>query len=73
MEVIASDKASTPVLPMYRALVGLGIACAVLIVTVYLATVPVILKNQAEQRAAAILGLLPAAVSTASFFIKFIG
>ena len=34
--------------PMYRALVGVGVACGLLIVSVYVLTLPVIARNEAE-------------------------
>ena len=37
----------TPVLKMYRALVGVGTLCGLLIVTVFVLTLPIIEQNQA--------------------------
>ena len=34
--------------PLYRALVGVGIVCGLLIVSVYVLTLPVIARNEAE-------------------------
>ncbi len=46
-------------LTMYRALVGIGIGCALLIVTVYLQTAPVIAHNRAVALQQAIFTVLP--------------
>jgi electron transport complex protein RnfG len=57
----------TPVWNLYRAMVGVGIGCALLIVTVYQLTKPIIEKNQAEALANAIFKVLPAAKSQRPF------
>lgn len=56
-----------PVWPMYRAMVGVGVLCGLLIVGVYLFTRPVIERNRAEALERAILDVLPGAVSHRSF------
>ena len=53
--------------PMYRALVGVGVACGLLIVSVYVLTLPVIARNEAEALQKAVLQVLPGAVAKASF------
>jgi electron transport complex protein RnfG len=49
---------------MYRAIVGIGAFCALLIVTVFQVTAPRIAENQARFLAAAVAEVLPAATST---------
>jgi electron transport complex protein RnfG len=49
---------------MYRAIVGIGALCALLIVTVYQTTAARIAENQARFLAAAVSEVLPAAQST---------
>ncbi len=71
----AVDEATEPVVmppiwPMYRALVGVGLLCGFLIVTVFVLTGPIIAKNRAEALQAAIFRLLPAATSSASFDLQ---
>jgi len=56
-----------PVWPLYRAMVGVGVVCGLLIVGVYLVTHPVIERNRAEALERAILDVLPGAVSHRSF------
>ena len=53
--------------PMYRAMVGVGVLCGALIVTVFLATRPTIERNEAEALRAAILEVLPGSDSSRSF------
>ncbi len=53
--------------PMYRALVGVGVLCGLLIVSVYLLTQPVIARNEAHALQQAVLEVLPGAVVSASF------
>lgn len=50
-------------LALYRALVGIGSICALLIVTVYLLTGPAIARNRAEVLQRAIFGVLPDAAT----------
>jgi electron transport complex protein RnfG len=52
---------------MYRAMVGVGLACGLLIVTVFQATLPVIQRNRAEALQRAIFQVLPEARSSATF------
>ncbi len=56
-----------PVFPMYRAMVGIGMVCALLIVTVFLGTKPAIERNRAEALQRAIFAVLPEARTSASF------
>ena len=49
---------------MYRAIVGIGAFCALLIVTVFQVTAPRIAENQARFLASAIAEVLPAAATT---------
>lgn len=75
-----SDPASTPAAPlagpavqsaspwqMYRALVGIGLLCGLLIVTVYQVTAPIIERNRAEALEQAIFDVLPDARSSQAF------
>jgi electron transport complex protein RnfG len=52
---------------MYRAMVGIGLACGLLIVTVFLVTQPIIRHNRAEALQRAIFGVLPDARTSATF------
>lgn len=58
---------SPDALPMYRALVGVGMLCGLLIVSVYLLTLPVIARNEARALEAAVFRVLPGAISKRSF------
>jgi electron transport complex protein RnfG len=53
--------------PMYRAMVGIGLLCGLLIVGVYQLTKPVIERNKAEALQRAIFRVLPEATSSATF------
>jgi electron transport complex protein RnfG len=53
--------------PMYRAVVGVGVACALIIVFFYEVTRPVIARNLAELRRQAIFDVLPGARRSAAF------
>ncbi len=55
--------------PMYRALVGVGMLCGLLIVTVFVLTLPVIERNQAEALERAVFQVLPGAISKRSFLL----
>jgi electron transport complex protein RnfG len=55
---------TTSVWSMYRAIVGIGALCALVIVTVYQTTAARIAENQARFLAAAVSEVLPAAQST---------
>jgi electron transport complex protein RnfG len=52
---------------MYRSMVGVGIVCGLLIVTVYELTRPVIERNKAEALQRAIFQVLPRATTSATF------
>jgi len=56
--------------PMYRALVGVGLLCGLLIVGVFDFTKPIIAKNRAEALQAAILRVVPGAKRAATFAYK---
>lgn len=58
------EKKPTTAWQMYRAIVGIGAFCAVLIVGVYMATAPRIKLNQERFLAAAVAEVLPAAAIT---------
>ncbi|MEE4301255.1 MAG: FMN-binding protein [Pseudomonadales bacterium] len=58
-DVIATDRSTAPPWPAYRALVGLGLACALLIVGVFIATLAPIAENRAARLGAAVLEVLP--------------
>ncbi len=60
-----SDQAQ--VWQMYRAVVGVGIACALVIVIVYEVTRPIIQRNRIELRKQAVLDVLPGAEGSAAF------
>jgi electron transport complex protein RnfG len=64
---IATSAAPPRVWPMYRAMVGVGLVCGLLIVSVYLGTQPVIQRNRAAALERAILEVLPQARSSRSF------
>ncbi len=53
---------------MYRALVGIGSLCGLLIVSVFLATLPTIEANQAAYLEQAVFKVLPGAVIKRSFY-----
>ncbi len=53
--------------PMYRALVGIGLLCGVLVVAVFELTKPVIARNQADALQQAVFEALPAAESSEAF------
>ena len=50
-----------PVFPMYRALVGVGMMCGLLIAVVYSGTLPIIERNKAEALEKAVFAVLPGA------------
>lgn len=52
---------------MYRAMVGVGLLCGVIIVTVFQVTLPVIERNKAEALQRAIFQVLPGARSSITF------
>ena len=53
--------------PMYRAMVGVGLTCGLLIVSVFQLTRPIIERNEAEALQRAIFQVLPAARASVSF------
>ncbi len=53
--------------PMYRAVVGVGVACGLAIVSVFELTGPVIQQNKIELRQKAIFEVLPGAMTSAAF------
>ena len=61
------DTGATAAWPMYRALVGIGMLCGLLIVSVYEVTKPIIAANQAEALQAAIFEVLPDARTSRTF------
>ncbi|GJM43656.1 MAG: Na+-transporting NADH:ubiquinone oxidoreductase subunit 3 [Gemmatimonadota bacterium] len=63
----SSTATPTGTWPMYRAMVGVGLVCGILIVTVFRVTLPVIERNQAEALQQAIFQVLPAARSSETF------
>jgi electron transport complex protein RnfG len=58
-----------PVWAMYRALVGVGLACGLLIVSVHEATEPRIRANRVAARGEAVLAVLPGAVTSRAFML----
>lgn len=52
---------------MYRAMVGVGLVCGLLIVTAYVGTGPIIARNKAAMLQQAIFRVLPAARTTRAF------
>ena len=69
----APAAAVAPVWPMYRALVGVGALCGLLIVSVFLLTLPVIQANEADYLQRAVFKVLPGAVDKRSFFLDETG
>lgn len=55
--------------PLYRALVGVGVACGLLIVSAYVLTGPIIARNEAEALRRAVFQVVPGAVASASFLV----
>ena len=62
-----APQARTGAWPMYRAMVGVGLLCGVLIVTVYETTKPVIERNRQAALEVAILRVLPGAEASRAF------
>jgi electron transport complex protein RnfG len=60
----------TPVWPMYRAMVGIGLACGILIVFAFQWTKPIIARNRAEALSKAIFDVLPAAKSSVTYRLE---
>jgi electron transport complex protein RnfG len=63
----ASDPGNPRIWPMYRALICVGVACALVIVVVYEVTKPFIRNNKLAFRRQAIIEVLPRANKSASF------
>lgn len=63
MGIIASDKQQAPQAswPIYRALVGVGLACTLIIITVYVTSKPIIERNQTIALNNAIYSVIPGA------------
>ncbi len=59
--------------PMLRTMVGVGLACGMLIVSTYEATKPVIARNRAEALQAAIFQVLPGAAASRTFRLEASG
>jgi len=57
----------TPAWPLYRALVGVGVVCGLLIVSAFVLTFPVIARNEAAALQQAVLQVLPGAVAKTTF------
>ncbi|MEE4145717.1 MAG: FMN-binding protein [Halieaceae bacterium] len=62
-----ANAAHPPIWPLYRALVGVGLVCGLLIVSVFVLTGPVIARNEAAALQQAVFKVLPGAVARASF------
>lgn len=54
-------------LPMFRAMVGIGLVCALIIALTYEITLPIIDQNKAEALEAGVFRVLPGAVSQRTF------
>lgn len=54
-------------LPMFRAMVGIGLLCALIIALTYEITLPIIDRNKAEALEAGVFHVLPGAVSQRTF------
>ena len=67
---LTAGPAPTSTWQMYRAMVGVGVCCGLLIVTVYQVTLPVIEKNKAEALQAAIFEVLPGATTSATYRLE---
>jgi len=65
--VDAARPAQTSAWHMYRAMVGVGVVCGLLIVGVFQATQPIIERNKAEALRSAIFHVLPAATTSETF------
>ena len=74
VEIIQTDRAAPPASwPMYRALVGIGMLCGLLIVSVYVLTGPVIARNEARALEDAVFRVLPGATSSHTFALTVDG
>lgn len=65
-----SQAGRPPAWPMYRALVGIGMFCGLVIALVYQGTRPVIEQNRAEALERAIFAVLPAATARKTYAIN---
>lgn len=65
--VEAARPAQTSAWQMYRAMVGVGVVCGLLIVGVFQATLPIIERNKAEALRSAIFHVLPDATTSTTF------
>ena len=66
---LATHPVRTSAWHMYRAMVGVGVFCGLLIVTVFQATLPIIEQNKAEALERAILHVLPDATKSTTFIL----
>ena len=57
-------------LAMYRAMVGVGILCGVLIVSAFVGTKPIVDRNKAEALQRAIFNVIPGAKTSATFALE---
>jgi electron transport complex protein RnfG len=64
---LASRPAAPSVWHMYRAMVGVGIVCGLLIVSAFQVTRPIIERNKAEALQKAIFHVLPSASTSATY------
>jgi electron transport complex protein RnfG len=61
------NNARTPAWPLYRALVGVGVVCGLLIVSAFVLTFPLIARNEAQALQQAVFQVLPGAVAKTTF------
>ena len=66
-EAAVDNNPHTPAWPLYRALVGVGVVCGLLIVSAFVLTSPLIARNEAEALQQAVLQVLPGAVAKTTF------
>ncbi len=66
---VAIDPGTPRIWPMYRALICVGVVCALVIVVVYEVTRPIIRENKLAFRRQAIIEVLPAATKSAAFLL----
>ncbi len=69
MSGVPASSSAPPVWPLYRALVGTGMGCGLLIVGVFVATGPAIERNRAEALRRAIFEVVPGAASSTAFAV----
>jgi electron transport complex protein RnfG len=67
---LVANPAPTSAWHMYRAMVGVGVLCGLLIVSVYQVTLPIIEQNKAEALQRAIFQVLPDATRSATFALN---